>query len=108
MFSVSRKARFAVQSILNIAVVSVFALWVSEADAMSSGGGSGGAGGSAGGSGGSAGGQGGQGGGGGGRDAPSGQERGGEVTRNASDDLNVPLGFVVSDDVCTGGKFEKC
>ncbi|MFD1157463.1 hypothetical protein [Roseovarius aestuarii] len=104
----SRKdALFCARSIFTIAIVAVFAIWVTEAQASASGGGnSGGGGGNSGG--GDSGGPGASGGGeGSGRDSRSGQRDGGTVSRSKSE-IVEPLGFVVSDDICTGGKFGKC
>ncbi len=112
MLGNSKPASFYAGKVLNFIILSTFALWVSEVEASSSGGGAGGSsGGSSGGSGGSAGGgnDGNSGGGDrGGRDANFDQRAPGYVARNRIDEIVAPTGFVISDDICTGGKFEKC
>ncbi|WP_347534513.1 hypothetical protein [Roseovarius sp. CAU 1744] len=69
------------------------------------GGGSAGGGGAAGGAGGNAGGPGG----GGGGDSIFSDRKQDTVTRSRTpDEIVAPVGYVISDDVCTGGKYEKC
>ena len=75
---------------------------------MSSGGGGGSNGGGSNGGGGNAGGAPGGPGGRDGRDGIS-NGRNDTVTRaRSADEIVAPVGFVISDDICTGGKYEKC
>ena len=113
-------ARNTLSAFFSLILVATFSLWVTEAEARATGGGDGGDGGgvgdggggnTGGGGGGNTGGGGGGGNTGGGRDAGDRglDNRGGNaVTRSNSRSVDVPVGYVISDDVCTGGKYDKC
>lgn len=138
MTAISRKAANIARATLSFLMITVFSLWVTDAQALSSGGGdsggagagagggnsggagnsgggnSGSGGNSAGGNNGGAGGPAGDGGGGNNGEGDRGARDngvisggdGGVVTRSQTD--LAPVGFVISDDICTGGKYEKC
>lgn len=114
MAAIGRKATDLVRATFSFILIAVFSLWVSDAQALSSGGGnSGGSSGGGGNSGGSSGGSNGGGGNNGGAGDRGGREDGffngnyDEIVTRAQTS-EAPVGFVISDDVCTGGKYEKC
>ena len=118
----SKSARNSLSALLSFALVATFSVWVTEAEARATGGGDGGGVGDGGGGGGTGGGGGAGGGVGGGGNTGGGSDQGGRdgrdpgfdnrggnaVTRSKSRSVDVPVGYVISDDICTGGKYDKC